>query len=360
MYRRTTLLFLCTSAVTCAMIAGSSLGGCRSDNGGTTTLGGGGSHTSSSSATGTGGAGSVPTVTVPQITDPTNPGFVNGTQVQLKGLVATSIKFLVSHSKTSGSCLWGVFLSSPGLTTATPHNAILAVDDGTNAVAADGGTAYCPTTQAGQPAGDLFPDDTAPGDVFDITGLAGSYVPSACGAPDAAPPDNSNVGQYQLSKLAVVTRTSRGAPVPAPYVMSASDATSLAAGEDSTFLGSWGGALVTVQNVTAVEQAGSLFDSYGHLLLNDGLQIGDKMYYVGYVKATDICYAGPYFATTPTFQSVTGFVYLDYCTWGLDPRDKCADFTPPSDDCASVLDAGPDANPATSCDHAPWGTADGG
>jgi hypothetical protein len=33
------------------------------------------------------------------------------------------------------------------------------------------------------------------------------------------------------------------------------------------------------------------------------------------------------------FTSVTGLVYLDYCTWSLTPRSRCDDLTPPSDGC---------------------------
>ncbi len=246
-----------------------------------------------------------------------------------------------------------MFLSSPGLSVAAPHTAILAVNDGTPASALDGGTAaYCPVIQAGQPAGDLFPDDTKPGDVFDIVGLAGSYLPSTCGAPDAAPPDNTDVGQHQLSKLSVVTRTSVGGPVPAPYVLSAAEAQSLAAGQDATFLGAWGGARVEVDNITAVLQQGMTFDPYGHMLMNDGVQVGDKLYYVGYVKATDACYSTPVFGTTtPKFNAVRGFVYLDYCTWGLSPADKCHDLSPPSEDCVRAADAGTDAGTSTVCPY---------
>ena len=296
----------------------------------------------------------VPTVTIAQITDPTASGFVTGTQVRLSGLVATTIKFEVSKS-SAGECSWGVFLSTPGLTVAAPHSAILTINNGTPASASDGGPAQCPTLQANQPAGDLFPDDTLPGDVFDIVGFATSVAPSACVASAGAVPNMSTVGQYQLNALSAVTRTSRGAAVPAPYVFTAGDAASLSAGQDATFLGEWGGALVTVENLMAVEQQGSLVDAYGHLLLSDGLQIGDKLYFVKSVAATDSCYAGPDFANTPTFSSISGIVYLDYCTWGIDPLDKCNDFVPPSNDCASVADAGPGASPAMVCEHAPVG-----
>lgn len=298
------------------------------------------------------GAPSVPVVTIAQITDPTAAGYVTNATVKLTGVVATTAKFLSARS-ASGACSWGLFLSSPGLTEAAPHSALLALDDGTPASAtADGGKAYCPVLQAGQPAGDLFPDDTRPGDVFDLVGYAGSSLPSTCGAPSAGPPAISGVAQYQLGEVSAVTRTGRGAAVAAPHVLSAADAAKLAAGQDATFLGAWGGARVTAQSVTAVLQLGSLLDPYGHMLMSDGLQVGDKLYYVGFAKATDVCYGAPVFgATPPTFTSITGVVYLDLCTWGLEPSSKCHDLVPPSDDCASVAGAGADAGASVVCLH---------
>jgi hypothetical protein len=72
----------------------------------------------------------------------------------------------------------------------------------------------------------------------------------------------------------------------------------------------------------------------------------------GSAKALDACYAGPVFnVPTPVFTSVSGFVYLDFCTWNLEPANKCHDLSPPSADCASVADAGPDAGPASVCTH---------
>ena len=52
--------------------------------------------------------------------------------------------------------------------------------------------------------------------------------------------------------------------------------------------------------------------------------------------------------TQPHFNSVSGFVYLDYCTWGLSPGSKCTDLTPPSEDCVTPADwdAGADAGDA--------------
>ena len=361
---RTTLYLFGTSALTCALIVGSSLQGCRDNTapgfGGSTGAGASSSTTTTTSSSTTGAGGGVAALdrTIQQITNPSDPNYVTNAYVKLSGVVAMSAKFEVSKSKSSGACLWGVFVSAPGLTTTGPNTGLLVVNEGTPATASgDAGTVYCPVPQAGMPAGDLFPDDTAPGDVFDIVGETTSYVPSTCGSPDAAPPDNSNVAQYQLTKLTTVTRTSKGGPVPTPAVLTDAEATAIAAGTDKSTLAQWGGVKVTVQNVTAVLQEGMTFDSYGHMLMDDGLQVGDKLYYVGYLKATDSCYNGPGFTkTTPQFTSVSGFVYLDYCTWGLSPESKCTDLTPPSNDCVTpaTWDGGADAgDPCSGPDAGP-------
>lgn len=406
MHRRTAPYFLVMGALTCALLAGSSLEGCQGHTSVTNDGAGGGSTASSSSTTssssssttlsssssssGTGdsgigdaattsssGTGCAPTtssssvtsssssstggtgtvgdggvVTIEQLTDPTSPGFIGSGPVELAGVVATSTKFLSSKSPT-GECLWGVFISSPGLATAAPHSAILALSYGSPATSVDGGPAYCPVLQANQPAGDAFPDDTKPGDILDIVGSAGAYLPNACTSSPPGPPYySSHVAQYQLGNVVKADRTGSNGQVPAPHVLSCNEAAQLAAGLDAAFFDAWGGARVALQGVTAELQIGALLDEYGHMLMNDGIQVGDKLYYVGAVQATDACHASPTFATqTPTFSSITGFVYLDYCTWNMQPADKCHDLSPPSADCASVAGAGADAGPATVCTH---------
>ena len=87
-------------------------------------------------------------------------------------------------------------------------------------------------------------------------------------------------------------------------------------------------------------------DKFGHILVHDKsiaaptaankLQLGDKLYYRGYLKKNNACYDGPKFANAVTeFTSMEGFLYLDFCTWNLQPNDKCADLSPHSDDCTS-------------------------
>ncbi len=104
--------------------------------------------------------------------------------------------------------------------------------------------------------------------------------------------------------------------------------------------------------VSVVPVAGLLTDLDGHMVLADGLEIGDSVYYVGALKSTDPCCAEPtYSLPPPAFTSIAGFVHLDFCNWTLAPVDKCQDLDPPSADCASVDDAGPDAGSNTVCTH---------
>jgi hypothetical protein len=245
---------------------------------------------------------------------------------------------------------------------------------------ADGGTtAYCPVPQAGQPAGDAFPDDIAPGDVIDVTGVSDSYIPASCSAADAGP-GSSMIPSVQLNKVTVVTPSGTKATPPTPHVLSNWDIATLAAGgatitgsdagSGPDWLNQWGNVRVTLDNVTAVGQGtnnAALTDQYGHMLLQDGIEVGDSVYYVGYVKATDACYSGPVYTPPVNFSSLTGFVYLDYCNWSIQPSSKCADLNPPSPDClgavtadggsnddggdsdAGVSDAGP--NQAQVCTH---------
>jgi hypothetical protein len=291
-------------------------------------------------------------VSIEQITDPMATGHVGPkTPIKVVGAIAMSIKFLVSKG-ASGSCLWGVFLSSLNTTETGPNTGILAVSFGSMAVAKGGGKAYCPTIEAGMPAGDAFPDDIKPGDIVDVVGQSDSYIPTTCTSADAGL-GASMIPGIQISKVTQVTRTGTGATLPTPHKLTTSDLQTLSAGSDVSWLNQWGNVLVEADMVAAKDQGGSLTDNYGHMLLDvgtNGIQVGDKLYYVGYVKATDVCYAGPYYSSMPTpdaglpFNSITGFVYLDYCSWSIAPRNQCFDLNPPSQDCASVVeaDAGPD------------------
>jgi hypothetical protein len=366
-----TMVFFGTAALAGAIVLGSSLPGCRNDGSQAT----GGNTTSSS---GTGGTSSDAPVgatlaTIQQLTNPTIAGHVGaGVEVQVNGAVAMSPKFLVSKSKSTGSCLWGVFLSAPSITQTDEYTGILALSYGTPAIVPDGGTtAYCPVIQdvpgqPGQPAGDAFPDDVAPGDIIDVMGKTDAYIYAGCTAPDAGP-GASTVSSIQLNNVTLATRhAGMKATVPTPAVLSAADVASYAAGSDSSWFAKWGSVRVTLDDVTVIAQSGALTDSYGHMLIQQGsygIQVGDSVYYVGDIKTRDVCYGGPVYPLSElplTFTSMSGFVYLDFCNWALEPSSKCADLNPPSPDCINYVPPVIDAGPGSDAGDSDAGESDAG
>ena len=66
----------------------------------------------------------------------------------------------------------------------------------------------------------------------------------------------------------------------------------------------------------------------------EGVTVGDKIYYRGYDD--NICHAGPEYAEPPAQFDFQGFHTLDFCTWGLFAQDKCADYSPSSEDCTGA------------------------
>jgi hypothetical protein len=366
MVRRDVLLFLSTGGLTASLVVGSSMSGCRSsESAGTGATGTGASTTTSTTGTqattttgtqattttGTGGSGGAPmAATISDITT----GMIGAkVKVELQGVVAMSPKFLVSKSSTTGSCLWGVFVSAPGLPTTAANTGMIALSYGTPASIADGGTeAFCPVLPSGTatgtgPAGDAFPDDVAVGDVLTIDGTVDDYIPKSCATEDAG--IISMVPEYELSDVDKVTRTSQGGPVPAPYVLSAADIASLAGQTDQSWYNKWAAVRVELDNTNSVVQGaaagsdagGSITDNYGNILVTSGsstVQIGDKIFYQGLLKSEgQLCHSGVNYASPMTmFTKIDGFVYLDFCTWALEPESRCADLQPPSTDCTGL------------------------
>lgn len=376
MVRNGKMMFLGMSVATGMLAVWSSLAGCQGDtssstgdttgtggSGGseqtTTTganVGGAGSTSTASSMTTTSGTssssgtgGSAATATISDIsTNKVGPGI----EVKLTGVVAMSQKFLVSKG-SSGSCLWGIFISDPGLTETKANSGILAVSYGVNAsIVGDGGTALCPKLGS-ETIGDAFPDDTKPGDVLDIVGETSYFLLSQC----ATEPNGSTVAQYQISKIkpgnAVKTGT---APVPAAHKLTAAELVQLSAPGDKAFHDKWGGVKVEIDNVVseALDNAGtpSITNKYGQMLVHDvanvaptaadKVQVGDKLYFRAYLKS-DFCHTGPvYPLPVTTFTAIEGFHYLDFCTWSVQPNNKCDDLSPPSPDakdCNSMSNA---------------------
>jgi len=310
-----------------------STSGSTGDTGGGTN---GGTGTDTGGSTSSGGAMGMP-VTIKDVTT----GVVGpAVKVKLTGVVAMSQKFLVSKGGSSGSCLWGVFVSDPKLTETAPNSGTMVLSYGTNATIPDGGTtAFCPRLGK-DPIGDKIPDDTKPGDVLDVSGETAYFLLSQC----ATTMGGSTVAQYQIAKSSAVTKTGT-APVPAAHVMTAAEIAQLASPTDKDFHNKWGGVKVKITDVaytpqmvkdpTSGNMVPSVIDGYGNIITQSGgLKIGDHIYYRGYSKTDSFCYNGPsYPAPFPaTFTSIEGFSYLDFCSWSIQPNDKCAEIAPVSTD----------------------------
>lgn len=298
-------------------------------NGGSSNNGTGGSGNTSSASGGgdpTCGDGAVD-ATISEITK----GDIGpGIDVKVSGVVAMSQKFLVSKSST-GSCLWGVFLSAPDLTTTEAYSGILALSYGFQAEIPEGGDkAYCPRLGI-DPAGDKLPDDVQPGDVLTLIGETDNFLLSNC----AGEENGSEVPQRQLSKVCSAEKTGTAA-VPAAAVISGDEVEDLSSAVKADFHDKWGGVKVAIEDVSAAPVDGeSVLGDFGIITLDEGLEVGDKLYYRGYF-ADDVCKEGPVFTTSEesfTWNTIEGFSYLNYCTWGLQPNDKCSDFDPQSADC---------------------------
>jgi hypothetical protein len=96
----------------------------------------------------------------------------------------------------------------------------------------------------------------------------------------------------------------------------------------------------------------SITNKYGQMLVHDvanvaptaadKVQVGDKLYFRAYLKS-NFCHTGPvYPVPVTTFTGIEGIHYLDFCTWSLQPDNKCSDLSPPSPDakdCNSKADA---------------------
>lgn len=264
-----------------------------------------------------------------------------GVHVKLTGVVAMSPKFLVSQSSKSGSCLWGVYISAPGLTETAENTGLMLVNYGSQAVIADGGTkAYCPAIGFGDEAGDKIPNDVKPGDVFDVIGTTDAYVPAAC----ASEPGGSSVGQLQVKNACAITRTGTAA-VPKAHVFKGAEIATLASPADVAFHNKWGGVKVRVEGVTAkvvgagdagadAGGGGGIVGDYGLIALEEGVNVGDKIYYQGYNKK-NVCHGQPTFSGTQ-FTFIEGFSYLNYCTWDIEVSDKCGGFSPAPDECTAA------------------------
>lgn len=242
------------------------------------------------------------------------PGFA----VAVGQLVASSQKFLVSEAK-SGSCLWGAFAAAADRTGA--GSGLFLVSFG--APHAEG--------EACAPGSDGLPDAVRPGDSLDVEGTLGDYVPAAC----------DGIAPAQQLRVDVACPARRGTfrAEPEAAVIDRALADRLAAGEDSQLLRDWGGALVRLDDVAALRDTddGDAVFPFGVVRLEQtALEVHSRLYYF------DLSEGGPrasvktpHYGYPTAFRSISGLVFLDYCTWVVAPRDRCADLAPASDGCAS-------------------------
>jgi hypothetical protein len=233
-------------------------------------------------------------------------------------LVASSQKFLVSEAK-SGSCLWGAFAADPVLTGA--GSGLFLVSYG--ATHAEG--------EACAAGSDGLPDDLKPGDTLQVEGRLDSYVPSTCGGTAPAP-------QLRIDAACPARRGAHSKP-PEAVLLERGLADRLAAGKDVDLLRQWSGALVQLSDVAALQDTddGDAVLPFGVIRLQQtALEVHSRLYYF------DLSEGGPRdsgkaprYGFPTAFQRLTGVVFLDYCTWVLAPRDRCADLAPASEGCAS-------------------------
>ncbi len=258
-------------------------------------------------------------------------------KVTLRGVVAMSQLFLVSKSKNTGSCLWGVFVSSPGIGETAANSGMIVLSYGSPATIPEGETeAYCP--KLGQePTCSAIPDDVKPGDVLTVIGTH-QVFPNPPNCTGDNPPNQ--VGMRQLSAVCHVARDGTAA-VPTPHVLTAEEADLITSLDDAAFHDAWGGVKVRVENVGVTPVDGEVLGSFGVVTLDNGIPVGDKVYYRPY--SDNLCHSGPVFSDTEVvFDHIDGFHYLNFCSWGIEAGDKCGDFAPASEDCAGNTTCPPD------------------
>ncbi len=211
------------------------------------------------------------------------------TKVTVRGVVATSAKFLVRSIPGNG-CVYG-FWASDGAT-AQPSTAILVTGRGNDAPNA---TTPCPVTGGGG----HIPDDLAAGDLVDISAEYIGY---------RAPTTRCSRAVPQLEDLCAVDRRARGVAVTALANLDVGDL-----GDDAADPSPDEAVLVTTQPATVTDpdpsHDGSAFTVMG---AHGALRVSTLL------LARGPAWHGP--AAAARFTSLTGIVYFDNCHWQLVPR----------------------------------------
>ena len=239
-----------------------------------------------------------------------------GIPIKLSGLLASSQKFLVSEAK-SGACLWGAFAADAQLTGA--GSGLLLVSFGSEHAA----------DQPCVAGSDALPSDLRPGDQLEAQGMLDQYRPATC--PGVAP-----APQLRVDVACPLARVGSVAP-PRAASIDFTLADELAAGADRDLLRAWSGALVRLDGAFAEQDPsdGDAVFPFGVLKLAETeLEVHSRVYYfdLGAAGPRDPSKAPAYGYPAP-FLSLTGVVFLDYCSWSLAPRDRCSDLSPGSGNC---------------------------
>lgn len=257
-----------------------------------------------------------------------------GVDVKLVGVVAMTRKVLINHSKSSGSCLWGIFVSAPGLSETAANSGLIVKSYGNDAVIPPGGTeAECPKLADGS-VGDAIPDDVQPGDVLDIVGETSMFPTASLMQEFCTNPGDTAIPGREVAFACSAVKTGT-APVPAPHALTLEEISKLMDPLDDDFHAQWNGVRVHLPNVTPANDP--VVGMYGIITLTQGgVEVKDKFYYVN--DSSELCEMGPIFSSVPplTWNYIDGFSYLDFCRWSIQTFDKCADFDPPSEDCPSA------------------------
>lgn len=239
--------------------------------------------------------------------------------VKLSGVVATSIKFRTSGTpKAAGdTCSFGVFVADANATF-KPWSGILVLSYGPDAVASDSGGFTCKTD------GDFIPADTKPGDKFDLTGTYTEFGPTAttCGKATPPLPPPSPDKMPEVFKVCEMTKTGTGTvPTPADVTPAQIETKAADAGSAIDEVKKWAGGLVRISNAEADTCTGTCTGalSFGAFKVKGStLLVGDDIYYRGSATAPTVAVGDK--------LNVTGLVYLDFCTWTLQPS-QCKDMT---------------------------------
>ena len=237
-------------------------------------------------------------------------GLGKGIAVHFTAVAASGPILSYQAKPPKDSCLWALFVRDPNsnfATTVMSYGPPQKTD-------ADGGSMGCDPNP-------VF-DGIVAGDQLDVTGTTSPYAPSTCVADGYKDPTKAMQVMVDFKCPEHIKKTGSGT---VPAAVQVTDIDGLATGKVD-YQGAW----VEISNVDALDWAdgGGPVGSYGIIKIkgtNETLEIHDKFYYL-----TD---GGPQYGPGTHFNKITGFLYLDYCTWALMPMHKCTDMDPKSSDC---------------------------